>query len=266
MNDQLGRRRGRAGWVLPVVAFVVIAGGAALFLMLRSDGRQSMPGGGSSASGSSGTGGGGKTPSEAGQKESFPVKPAASSAEIAELLKLATGDAREQYKGFGGLRRLAKEGLSPEAAKQIVDYAKKLMKSEDKSKLQTGIRLIEVSGDWLCGEMVLAAWTDNRNDADVAGVAEAALVNLLRVREIKIASQTHPEWSPRKQEQQGVRSALSQGLSCGSDPAKWRELWKSVMAESEGAGGGKPVGKPESQSGEAPAGAPADSPPSPSQP
>ncbi len=263
-GSQCHQRRGVGVIVLVITVILIAVGVVVLQLSGGGDGRKASVEGLAPVKGNASAG------AEAVQViepvKHVEVRRAVSWTEVDQLLKLASGDIKEQYEGFSGLRRVVKEGMSPDIAKRIIECAQRQIGSDDKNKIQVGIRLIEVVGDWRYGESVLSAWVKNRDDKEVAASAEVALANLLRVREKGRVASLHPEWSPRKQEQQGVRSALSQGLSCGSDPAKWRELWKSVMAEPKGAGEAKPVDKPEPQAGEAPAGAPADSPPSPSQP
>jgi len=181
-----------------------------------------------------------------------PAKPKPTTAEVDELLRLAGGDAKDQFKGLGGLRRLAKEGLSPEVSRQIVDHARKQIESGQKAKIETGIRLIEISGDCNQGEQILQAWIKNAGDADLAVVSEAALGNLLRLHEIEVLGKANPEWDRKTLDQQGFRSAMTKGMSCGSDPAKWRDLWKGLLAAPTPAPALTPVPKPEGQDKPAP--------------
>jgi hypothetical protein len=126
---------------------------------------------------------------------------------------------------------MEKAGFHPDVVKQIVEHSRKLIESGEKDKIVTGIKLIEISGDFRQGDLVLAAWNKNSDNKDVEVVAEVALVNMLRVHELARLSRAHPEWDKKRLWDQALGHALSKTSGIGADPAKWRELWKTVLAE-----------------------------------
>jgi hypothetical protein len=235
------------GLVLPLTVGLLFAAAATIYVIGTRGGKPQAP---------SGDGGGGTKPvngaptartDPAGTTVKDPVptppvpdKPRPSREDVDELMRLAGGDAKDQYKGFGGLRRMAKQGLHPDVVKQIVEHSRKLIASGTKEKIVTGIKLIEVSGDCQQGELVLVAWEENADERDVVFDARAALGNLLQAREHTRLKSIHPEWDEKRVLDQALGYAHSRALSCGADPAKWRELWKTVLAEA----GQDPAGNP----------------------
>jgi hypothetical protein len=252
-NEKRPPRRHGVGLALPLIVILLFVAAAAVFIVGNRRGRQQAPAGDN--------GGAPKTVSDAPVAKTDPAgpavedpaptppvpepdKPRPSRAEVDELMRLAGGDAREQYKGFGGLRRMEKAGFHPDVVKQIVEHSRKLIESGEKAKVVTGVKLIEISGDYRQGEFLISTWEQHLEDKDIEFDARAALGNLLQGHRLAVLRREHPEWTAGDAQKQAFRNATVMCMPCGADPAKWRELWKTVLAEAGQDPAGSPPGAP----------------------
>lgn len=248
MNERRPPRRSGIGLALPVAIVILTAGAVALFLAMPREERQPAPTGAGSGvvapPKDNSLEGGPKSP---GPEAVTDPKPKPGPAEVDRLLKLAGGDVRERAEALDVLRLMGEDGLSQDLAKLMVDHARDLIESGEKQKVRLGIKLIEVSGDYRQWEYLISTWDKHLGDKDIDFVVQAALGNLLQGHRSISLAKSHPEWSKDVVQKQAMRSATSSCMSCGSDPAKWRELWKNLLAEEGTKPDANPAVKPKDE-------------------